>query len=140
VDDAMQTSDPAIYAIGECAEHDGVVVGLVAPIWEMARVVAARIAGDDLATYAPAAVGTHLKVSGIDTYSAGEFLGDTTTQEIVFRDLARGVHKRLVLRQDQLVGVAMVGDARDSGWYFDLLRRGADVSAMRDALAFGSAA
>ena len=85
----------------------------------------------------PAAVGTHLKVTGIDTYSAGEFLGDATTEAIAFRDISRGVHKRLVLRQDRLVGVAMVGDARDAGWYFDLLRRGTDVAAMRDGLAFG---
>ncbi|HTW69352.1 MAG TPA: FAD-dependent oxidoreductase [Acetobacteraceae bacterium] len=140
VDDAMRTSDPCIYAIGECAEHDGVVVGLVAPIRDMARVFARHAAGDFAAQYAPAVAGTHLKVSGIDTFSAGDFLGDDTTEAISFRDKTRGVHRRLVLRDDRLVGIAMVGDARDSGWYFDLLRRGADVSAMRDMLAFGAAA
>jgi len=140
VDAAMRTSDPAIFAIGECAEHLGQVVGLVAPIWDMARVCAEHIAGGATACYRPGAVGTHLKVTGIDTFSAGEFLGDATTEAMVFRDLSRGVHKRLVLRGDRLVGVAMVGDARDAGWYFDLLRRGADVAGMRDALAFGPAA
>jgi nitrite reductase (NADH) large subunit len=139
VDAAMRTSDPAIFAIGECAEHGGQVVGLVAPIWDMARVCAEHIAGDTDARYAPAAVGTHLKVTGIDTYSAGEFLGDATTEAIAFRDPSRGVHKRLVLRGDRLVGVAMVGDARDAGWYFDLLRRGTDVAALRDGLVFGPA-
>ena len=137
VDDAMRTSDPAIFAIGECAEHGGQVVGLVAPIWDMARVCAEQIAGCTDACYAPAAVGTHLKVTGIDTYSAGEFLGDPTTEAIVFCDLSRGVHRRLVLREDRMVGVAMVGDARDAGWYFDLLRRGTDVAALRDGLVFG---
>jgi nitrite reductase (NADH) large subunit len=139
VDDAMRTDDPAIFAIGECAEHRGQVVGLLAPIWDMARVCAEQIAGRAAARYVPGAVGTHLKVTGIDTFSAGEFLGDSTTEAIVFRDVSRGVHKRLVLRGDRLVGVALVGEARDAGWYFDLLRRGADVAAMRDGLAFGPA-
>jgi nitrite reductase (NADH) large subunit len=140
VDDAMRSSDPRIHAIGECAEHRGLVVGLVAPIWDMARVFAEHIAGDDAVRYAAAVAGTHLKVSGIDTYSAGDFLGDAATETIVFRDFAQGVHRRLVLRDDRLVGIAMVGDARDSGWYFDLLRRGTDVSTMRDMLALGKAA
>ena len=137
VDDAMRTSDPAIFAIGECAEHRGQIVGLVAPIWDMARVCAEQITDRTGAGYSPAAVGTHLKVTGIDTYSAGEFLGDATTEAIAFRDPSRGVHKRLVLRGNRLVGVAMVGDARDAGWYFDLLRRGADVASLRDGLVFG---
>jgi nitrite reductase (NADH) large subunit len=140
VDDAMRTSDPSIYAIGECAEHHGLVVGLVAPIWDMARVFAQHIAGDCDVQYAAPVVGTHLKVSGVDTYSAGDFLGDDETHAISFRDTARGVHRRLILREDRLIGIAMVGDARDSAWYFDLLRRGADVSTMRDTLAFGSVA
>ena len=140
VDDAMRTSDPLIHAIGECAEHDGVVVGLVAPIRDMAHVFAQRAAGDFTAQYSPAVAATHLKVSGIDTFSAGDFLGDDRSEAISFRDIAHGVHRRLVLRGDRLVGIAMVGDARDCGWYFDLLQRGADVSALRDALAFGAAA
>jgi nitrite reductase (NADH) large subunit len=140
VDDAMRTSDPAIFAIGECAEHTGKVVGLVAPIWDMARVCADHIVGHGEARYAPGAVGTRLKVSGIDTYSAGEFLGDATTEVIAFRDLSRCAHRRLVLRGDRLVGVAMVGDASDAGWYFGLLRDGVDVSAMRDGLVFGRVA
>lgn len=140
VDAGMRTSDPSVFAIGECAEYRGEVVGLVAPIWDMARVAAERITGRGSSRYAPAAIGTHLKVTGIDTYSAGDFLGDTTTEAIIFRDLSRGVHKRFVLRDNRLVGVAMVGDARGAGWYFDLLRQGTNVAAMRDALPFGPAA
>ena len=140
VNDTMCTSDPSIYAIGECVEHRGIVVGLVAPIWGMAKTFAQHIAGDPDARYTASAVGTHLKVSGIDTYSAGDFIGDDASEAISFRDIAHGVHRRLVLRDDRLVGIAMVGDARDSGWYFDLLRRGTDVSTMRDTLAFGMAA
>lgn len=138
VDDRMCTADPAVFAIGECAEHRGRVVGLVAPIWGMARVFAEQIVGRTATRYVPPpVVGTYLKITGIDTYSAGEFLGDATTEAIVFRDLSRGVHKRLVLREDRLVGVAMVGDATDAGWYFDLLRRGANVATLRDTLPFG---
>jgi nitrite reductase (NADH) large subunit len=139
VDDAMRSSDPRVFVIGECAEHCGQVVGLLAPIWDMARVCAEQIVGRTMARYAPGAVGTHLKVTGIDTFSAGDFLGDTTTEAIVFRDPSRGVHKRVVLRNGRLAGVAMVGDARDAGWYLDLLRRGAEVAAMRDWLVFGPA-
>jgi nitrite reductase (NADH) large subunit len=139
VDDTMQSNDPRVFAIGECAEHCGQVVGLLAPIWDMARVCAEQIAGRTMTRYAPGAVGTHLKVTGIDTFSAGDFLGDATTEAIVFRDPSRGVHKRVVLRNGRLAGVAMVGDARDAGWYFDLLRRGAEVAAIRDWLVFGPA-
>ena len=105
----------------------------------MARVCAEQIVGRTMTRYTPGAVGTHLKVTGIDTFSAGDFLGDATTEAIVFRDPSRGVHKRVVLRDGRLAGVAMVGDARDAGWYFDLLRRGAEVAAMRDWLVFGPA-
>ncbi|MGC1410576.1 MAG: FAD-dependent oxidoreductase [Acetobacteraceae bacterium] len=140
VNDVMRSSDPSIYAIGECAEHRGNLVGLVAPIWDMARVFAQHITGDNDALYAATAVGTHLKIGGIDTYSAGDFLGDDTSDAIVVRDISRGVHRRLVLRDDRVVGIAMVGDAHNARWYFDLLRSGVDVSPMRDALAFGSPA
>ena len=137
VDDAMRSSDPRVFAVGECAEHRGEIVGLVAPAWEMARVCAEQIAGGLTSRYVPKASGTRLKVTGIDTFSAGDFLGGPDTEAIVFRDPSRGVHKRLVLRDNRLVGVAMVGDARDCGWHLDLLTRGTDVSAMRDNLIFG---
>lgn len=140
VDDRMCTGDPSIFSIGECAEHRGQVVGLVAPIWDMARVFAEQIVGRTAIRYTPSPVGTYLKVTGIDTYSAGDFLGDATTEAIVFRDPSRGVQKRLVLREDRLIGVTMVGDATDAGWYFDLLRHGTSVATMRDMLAFGSRA
>src|SRR5271157_3542882 len=138
VDDAMRTSDPAIWAVGECVEHRGALFGLVASIWDMAKACAETMLGGD-AAYVPGAVGTRLKVTGIDMFSAGEFLGDDGTEEIVFRDAARGVHKRLVLRGEKLTGVVLYGDAADSAWYFDLLKNGTDVSALRDGLVFGPA-
>lgn len=140
VDDAMQTSDPAIFAVGECVEHRGTCYGLVAPLWDMAKICADRITGCAESQFTPGITGTRLKVTGIEMFSAGDFLGDTETEEVSFRDDARGVHKRLVLRDDRLVGVVLYGDARDAGWYLDLLRSGTDVSAIRDMLVFGAAA
>ena len=139
VDDAMRTSDPAIFAIGECIEHRGEVFGLVAPIWDMAKICADHVAGVAETAYEPSVTGTRLKVTGIDMFSAGDFTGDETTDEIVFRDISRGVHKRLVLRDEKLVGAVLYGEATDASWYFDLLRQGTDVSAFRDGLVFGPA-
>jgi len=139
VDDAMRTSDPHIYAVGECVEHRGQVFGLVAPLWDMAKICADRITETADSVYEPGVTGTRLKVTGIDMFSAGDFLGDETTEEVVFRDAARGVHKRFVLREEKLIGAVLYGEARDGGWYFDLIRNATDVSAMRDLLAFGPA-
>jgi nitrite reductase (NADH) large subunit len=120
VDDGMRTSELDVYAVGECVEHRGQIFGLVAPIWDMAKVCADRITGVADSEYRPSLTGTRLKVTGIDMFSAGDFAGDDGTEEIVFRDAARGIHKRLVMRGDVLIGAVLYGDARDGGWYFDL--------------------
>ncbi len=140
VDDGMRTSDPAIYAVGECVEHRGAVFGLVAPLFDMAKVLADRISETADSDYVAQVAGTRLKVTGIDMLSAGDFTGDETTAEIAFRDPARGVYKRLVLRDDRLVGAVLYGDARDSAWYVDLIRDGIDIASSRDGLIFGPAA
>jgi len=137
VDDAMRTNDHAIYAVGECIEHRGAVFGLVAPIWEMAKVCADNITGIADARYVPSVSGTRLKVTGIDMFSAGDFLGDDVSEEIVLRDELRGVHRRLVLRRNKLAGLVLYGDTADSGWYFDLLRSNTEITALRDSLIFG---
>lgn len=140
VDDAMVTSDPAIYAVGECVEHRGALFGLVAPLYEMAKIVADRVTRTAESDYLPAVTGTRLKVTGIDMFSAGDFTGDENTDDVVFRDAARGVHKKLVLRDDKLIGAVLYGEARDSAWYFDLIRNETDISALRDTLVFGPGA
>ena len=140
VDDALATSDPAIHALGECVEHRGALFGLVAPLYEMAKIVADRLTGSADSAYLPAVTGTRLKVTGIDMFSAGDFMGDADTDDVVFRDAARGVHKKLVIRDDRLIGAVLYGDARDSAWYFDMIRNGADIAALRDTLVFGPAA
>lgn len=137
VDDTMATSDPAIFAIGECIEHRGQVYGLVAPIWDMAKVAADRICGSGDRVFMPTATGTRLKVSGIEMFSAGEFLGDKTTEDVVLRDAARGIYRRLVLRDDRVVGIVCFGDTRDAGWYYNMLREGTPLGALRETVVFG---
>ena len=139
VDDGMCTSDPAIYAVGECVEHRGGLFGLVAPLWDQAKVAADRISEVAESDYVPAVSGTRLKVTGIDMFSAGDFTGDEGSEDIVFRDAARGVHKKLVLRGDRVIGAVLYGDAQDAGWYFELIRNGTDIAALRDLLVFGPA-
>ena len=137
VDDGMCTSDPAIYAVGECIEHRGAVFGLVAPIWDMAKILADRVTQTADSIYAPTVTGTRLKVTGIDMFSAGDFTGDDTSEEIVFRDAARGIHKHLTVRDNKLIGAVLYGDANDSNWYFEKIKSGADISEIRDLLVFG---
>ncbi|PSJ42082.1 nitrite reductase large subunit NirB [Allosphingosinicella deserti] len=139
VDDAMVTSDADILAVGECAEHDGACCGLVAPIWEMCRALADTLT-TGAGTYRPTATATKLKVSGIDVYSAGDFSGGDGAEDIVLRDAARGVYKRIVVRDARIVGTVLYGDTADGSWYFDLLKKGEDVSPLRATLIHGPVA
>ncbi|MEA1652720.1 nitrite reductase large subunit NirB [Nitrospirillum sp. BR 11164] len=140
VGDDMRTSVPDIFAVGECVEHRGKTYGLVAPLWDMAKVCADHLAREEATSdYVPAAMATRLKVTGIDVFSAGDFIGDETTEEVVFRDAARNTYKRLVLRDDKLVGAVLYGDAQDGGWYFQLLREDKPLGELRDTLIFGQA-
>jgi nitrite reductase (NADH) large subunit len=138
VGDDMRTSDPAVYAVGECAEHRGQCYGLVAPIWEMCRALAEDLT-DGQGAYEGSVLSTRLKVSGVDVFSAGRFAGGEGCEDIVFRDAGRGVYKRVVLEGGKVAGAVLFGDAADGGWYFDLMRSGRDVAAIRDTLIFGQA-
>ena len=137
VDGALRTSDPDIFALGECVEVDGQVFGLVAPLYEMAGVAASHLAGDSELRFVPSATATKLKVTGINLFSAGDFADAKDRQEIVLRDAARGIYKRLVLKDDRIIGVVMYGETGDGAWFFDLLRKSTDVAPMRDTLIFG---
>lgn len=136
VDDGMATSDPAIFALGECAEHRGVCYGLVAPLYESAKALADRLAGGS-AEYLGSVTNTKLKVTGINLFSAGDFAEAPDREEIVLRDASAGVYKRLVLKDNRIVGTVLYGDTADGSWFFDLMKKGSDVSAMRDTLIFG---
>lgn len=139
VDDRMVTSDEAILAVGECVEHRGQSYGLVAPLYEMAKVVADQLTGDTDSAYHGSVTSTKLKVTGIDVFSAGAFGADKEAEDIVFRDAARGIYKRIVLKDNRIVGAVLYGDTSDGARLFQLLRSSEDVSAERDMLIFGPA-
>ncbi|MEQ1439083.1 FAD-dependent oxidoreductase [Fontimonas sp. SYSU GA230001] len=138
VDDTLQTlSDPRIYAVGECVQHRKATFGLVAPIWDQARVCATHLAGHGHRRYVQTATSTKLKVTGIDLFSAGDFIGGPHTEDLVFSDPRRGAYKRLVLKDNRIHGVVLYGDVADGPWYFELMQKRADVSAFRNRLVFG---
>lgn len=138
IDDAIRTSDPHIFAAGECAEHHGICHGLVAPLYDMTRILAATLAGET-ASYAPSPIATRLKVSGIELFSAGDFSQGDGCEDIVLRDPEHGAYRRLVLNNDRLVGAVLYGDTSDGAFFFNLIQSGADTAALRDVLIFGRA-
>ena len=138
VDDHMQASKAGIYAIGECAEHRGVCYGLVEPAHEQARVLAAHLCGEPV-SYDGSVLATNLKVSGVNVFSAGDFLGAAGTEAMVLSDRGLGTYKKLVLKEDRLVGAVLFGDTLDGLWYSDLIRTGAAIAPMRGDLIFGRA-
>ena len=138
VNDTMQTTtDARIYAVGECAEHRGVAYGLVAPLFEQGKVAANHLAEFGIGRYQGSLTSTKLKVTGIDLFSAGDFMGGEGTEEIVMSDPGAGLYKKLVLKDDKLVGACLYGNTVDGSWYFKLLRDGRPVSDLRDKLMFG---
>ncbi|OJW59791.1 MAG: nitrite reductase large subunit [Sphingomonadales bacterium 63-6] len=138
VDDHMVTSDPAILAVGECVQHRGTCYGLVAPLWEMCRALADFLC-ESPTGYSGSVTSTKLKVSGIDLFSAGDFSGSDGSEDIVMRDASRGIYKRVVVRDNRVIGAVLYGDTGEGSWYFDLLKKGEDISDVREALIFGQA-
>ncbi|MBI5131986.1 MAG: NAD(P)/FAD-dependent oxidoreductase [Rhodopseudomonas palustris] len=138
VDDQLQTSLPGIYAIGECAEHRGACYGLVEPAYEQARALASHLSGGDGA-YRGSVLATNLKVSGVNLFSAGDFLGSPGTETIVCTDPGLGSYKKLVIRGDRLTGCVLFGDTADGLWYLELIRSGQSIDAIRNDMMFGRA-
>ena len=137
VNDTMQTYDPKVYAVGECVSHRGIAYGLVAPLFEQAKVAANHLADYGIARYTGSVTSTKLKVTGIDLFSAGEYMGGQDAEEIVLNDPAGGVYKKLVIRDDKLIGSVLYGDTADGPWYFQLLKDRRDIHDIRDSLIFG---
>ncbi|PWR25170.1 nitrite reductase large subunit NirB [Zavarzinia aquatilis] len=137
VDDHMRTDDADIFAVGECVEHRGQCYGLVAPLFDMAKVLAAQLAGDATAAYEGSVTSTKLKVTGVDLFSAGDFAEGEGREEIVLRDAARGIYKRLVIKDERIIGAVMYGETADGGWFFDLLKKATPITDMRGTLIFG---
>ena len=138
VDDQMLTSDPDVLAVGECVEHDGAIFGLVAPLYDQAKVAAATLLGEP-AAFVQKDLSTKLKVTGCDLFSAGDFADGEGREDIVFRDPSRGVYRRLVIKNNILVGCVMYGDTADSNWFFGLIRDKTNIEEMRETVIFGPA-
>jgi nitrite reductase (NADH) large subunit len=137
VNDTLQTYDPSIYAVGECVAHRGVSYGLVAPLFEQAKVCANHLAQLGIARYQGSVTSTKLKVTGIDLFSAGDFTGGEGAEEMVLSDTASGVYKKLVIKDGRIAGGVLYGDTKDGAWYFQLLRDGRNIGELRSHLMFG---
>ncbi|RZT08283.1 nitrite reductase (NADH) large subunit [Duganella sp. CF402] len=139
VDDTLQTYDPRVYAVGECVQHRSATFGLVAPIWDQARVCGAHLAGAGVRRYVQSTSPTRLKVTGVDLYSVGDFIGGEGSEDLVLRDARRGVYKRLVIKDGRVTGAVLYGDVKDGPWYFGLIQNRADITPIRQTLLFGEA-
>jgi NAD(P)H-dependent nitrite reductase small subunit len=138
VDDTLQTFDPAIYAVGECVQHRGATYGLVAPLWEQARVCAAHLAERGVTRYRGSQPVSQLKVSGIEVFSAGDHSKHAAAETIRYSDRAAGVYRRLWLKDNRLQAAVLFGDTRNSGWYAELIEQQRDVSVLRETLLLGA--
>lgn len=138
VDDAMRTSDPAVYSVGECIEHRGELFGLVAPAYEQARICAGQLAGG-AGSYRTGFAATMLKVTGIDLFSVGDFDGDADCETLRFVDYGLGIYKKVVLRGDVPIGVILYGDTGNANRYLGMVRDRVPVRGMRRQLLFGGA-
>jgi nitrite reductase (NADH) large subunit len=137
VNDTLQTFDPRVYAVGECVQHRGALFGLVAPLYEQAKVCANHLAEMGISRYIQKPTATTLKVSGVALFSAGDF-NHAGADKLIYRDPVRGVYKKLCVADGRLVGAVLYGDTQDGAWYFDLIREGRDVRHLRDDLLFGA--
>ncbi|MFZ2450962.1 MAG: FAD-dependent oxidoreductase [Methylovulum miyakonense] len=137
VNDTLQSYDPSIYAVGECIQHRGDTFGLVAPLFEQAKVCANHLSAHGVAQYITLPTSTKLKVTGINLFSVGDFLGDAHSETIHFTDAALGIYKKLVIKAGKLVGAVLYGDTADGSWYQELLERGQDIGGMREGMIFG---
>lgn len=137
VNDTLQTYDPSVYAVGECIQHRGATFGLVAPLFEQAKVCANHLSAHGVAEYVTLPTATKLKVTGINLFSVGDFLGDEQCQSILFSDASQGVYKKLVIKGDKLRGAVLYGDTADGLWYQGLLEQQQDIAGLRENLIFG---
>ncbi len=137
VNDTLQSFDPSIYAVGECIQHRGDTFGLVAPLFEQAKVCANHLSAHGAAEYITLPAATKLKVTGINLFSVGNFLDDESSESIHFTDLALGIYKKLVIKANNLIGAVLYGDTADGNWYQELLEKKAPISGIRDMLIFG---
>lgn len=128
VNDYLQTNIPHIYAVGECAEHNGIPYGLVAPLYEQGKVLANHICGADTGPYKGSVLSTQLKVSGVEVFSAGDFIEGDDKKALKVFDEQDGIYKKIVLRGNQIVGAVLFGDSSEGNRLFSMIKKQADIS------------
>jgi nitrite reductase (NADH) large subunit len=136
VNDYMETSDPRVFAVGECVEHNGQVYGLVAPLLEQGKVLAATLTGNrgpQFTGWTPAA---KLKIMGVEVFSAGEVIERDGVDVVRYEDRSLGIYKKLLVKDNRLTGCILVGDASDSHRYMEWLRGQTDLEVRRRNLLF----
>ncbi|WP_281648313.1 FAD-dependent oxidoreductase [Parendozoicomonas sp. Alg238-R29] len=144
VDGFLQTEDSAIFGLGECVQAEGQTFGLVEPVYKQAKVLADVLLEKDVSKFVPAETATRLKVTGIDLFSLGDYVGDSPSleginDELVLSMSSRGIYRKLVVRNNRLKGVLLYGDVSDAAWYQHLFESGQDISGIRDLMIFGQA-
>ncbi len=137
VNDTLQTYDPKIYAVGECVQHRGIAYGLVAPLFEQAKVCANHLAELGYSRYQGTKLMTKLKVTGVNLFSAGDFIGDEQCDYLIFNDPENEVYKKLVIKGDKMIGAVLYGETLDGAWYFDLINQQSAIATIREQLIFG---
>jgi nitrite reductase (NADH) large subunit len=138
VNDFMETNIPNVYSVGECVEHRGISYGLVAPLYEQAAVLAKKLAGLETEGYHGSVVSTKLKVSGVDVFSAGQYLDDVDTRAVRVQDEFGGVYKKVVIQNGKVVGAVLFGDISDGARLFAMIRSGEDVTGKEKEILLGS--
>lgn len=140
VNDTMQTFDPNIYSVGECAQHKAATYATVGPLLEQAKVAASHLAEIGFSGYEGSIISTSLKIAGIDLFSAGVVLSDDQTDELLLHDVANGIYKKLILRKEKIVGACLYGNTSDAEWYLQMIKDGTNISELRSTLIFGETA
>jgi nitrite reductase (NADH) large subunit len=139
VSDTLQTYDPSIYALGECIQHRGETFGLVAPLYDQARVLANQLSEHGVAVFKTLPTATKLKVTGINLFSVGNFNGDEDCEYLYYRDKSQSIYKKIVIKDDKIQGVVLYGDTQEGAFYNELLDNKTSVTAIRPYLMFGRA-
>ena len=139
VSDTLQTYDPSIYALGECIEHRGETFGLVAPLYDQATVLANHLSEHGVAQFQTLPTATKLKVTGINLFSVGNFLGTPESEYLYYRHSQQGIYKKIVIENNKIIGVVLYGDTQEGPFYHELLDAQTDIQSIRPYLMFGKA-
>ena len=139
VSDTLQTYDPSIYALGECIEHRGETFGLVAPLYDQASVLANHLSEHGVAQFQTLPTATKLKVTGINLFSVGNFLGTPESEYLYYRHTQQGIYKKIVIEKNKIIGVVLYGDTQEGPFYHELLDAQTDIQSIRPYLMFGKA-